>query len=120
MSKVTDIISIIILGGVGYVAYKFWKGEWTLPRIPTPGEAGFDLGKALLDFTTGTLRGVVSPWTDLFNKITSPQAWKESELGELFGKIQKQMEDPIRSIGEYSAAREKFEQLDPRKIFGNR
>jgi len=31
--KIRDVIPVIILLGIGYVGYKFWKGDWKLGDI---------------------------------------------------------------------------------------
>ena len=31
--KPGSVVSILLLAGVGYAAYKFWKGDWKLPNL---------------------------------------------------------------------------------------
>jgi len=60
--KTGDIINIIILGGIGYVAYKFLKGDWKLPKIPSIPDIPREAGKTIYNITyEGGLKDKLKP-----------------------------------------------------------
>jgi hypothetical protein len=106
--KPGTIISLILLGGLGYVAYKFWKGEWKIPGLPDIG-AAITNAAAALPGAVGGIEYNIAYGRDLKKVATTPGSPERAETIAEIKDIIPGATDP--QITSRTAAREAAEDV---------